>query len=196
MCFHVVFTALIHSTFLPPPFPAECSGPGTETNIAETSNAALTTASGRIPDTFSGRLGSRIGHEYLPEKASFCEQCASCKPQVEQGGTVPGADACRKSCRRCPYEVLIGAERAITIEVGGITATAYVSDDPVGGQSNGVIITQYATTIFEGQWRSGNVGSTARDDALCLQNEHMPHIYRTGLIQGGIAIFHKPQHIC
>lgn len=74
---------------------------------------------------------------------------------------MPPATSCKKGCKKCPYELVLGAESTLSIQVDGITAIEYVRDDSAGGPGralqgsndlgNGIIVVQYATTGFEGE---------------------------------------------
>lgn len=119
-------------------------------------NASSTdAAAGRRPTTSRGL-------QYIPSKAVACMHCADCKQRPLNASTPKTDRKCAKACKLCPDNVLLGAEKTISVEVDGIVATKYVRlDGGAGGQGralqssdfgNGVQITQTATTIFEGAW--------------------------------------------
>lgn len=118
-------------------------------------------------------LSSRARPYYIPSKAKFCHECTVCKEQstTRWGGTM--SPKCTLACKKCPNFVVLGAEKSLSFELGGITATRYtrkkltaaqqgrVLQSGAGAGTNittGVNITEthYGTTIFEGQLEKNN----------------------------------------
>lgn len=97
---------------------------------------------------------------YIPLHGQHCRQCATCKQQRAGDNSMSMTPKCRAVCKKCPNDVVLSAERALSIEVDGVVVTEYVSAGPTGAQGHralqstdsgdGLVSVQRATTIFEG----------------------------------------------
>lgn len=131
--------------------------------VTAKSGALVDDSSTSGEESVTRRLGKHAGPVYVPAKAELCEQCTTCKQLFKENPSVSPSTSCKKACKKCPFDVVLGAESAISIEVDGITAIEYVRDESAGGQGralqasndlgNGIIVKQYATTVFEGRAR-------------------------------------------
>jgi hypothetical protein len=94
---------------------------------------------------------------FLPSKVAFCAQCRACKQQ-QGSGWGGGMDAgCQSACKKCPNDVVFGAENTLSIEVYGFLAAEYVRGLALrqgralqSGEDGGITLNQYADTVFNG----------------------------------------------
>lgn len=132
-------------------------------------------------DTAAQHLTTSKGPQYIPSKAVACMLCADCKQRPLNTSTAKTDRKCAQACKLCPNNVVVGAEKSISIEVDGIIAAQYVRLGgsaraqgralESGGHGNGVEMIQSATTIFEGTWTCATtwLGSIGLTNALVNQ---------------------------